>query len=83
MYVVIKIGGKQYKVVVGEKFKVEQILVDIDVEIMFDQVFVVGEGELIKFGMLLVSGVFVKVIVVLYGCYVKVIIFKMCCWKYY
>ncbi|MET0964481.1 MAG: bL21 family ribosomal protein, partial [Noviherbaspirillum sp.] len=29
MYAVIKTGGKQYKVVAGEKFKVEQIPADI------------------------------------------------------
>ncbi|HEV3424002.1 MAG TPA: bL21 family ribosomal protein, partial [Paraburkholderia sp.] len=37
MYAVIKTGGKQYKVAVGEKLKVEQIPADIDAEITLDQ----------------------------------------------
>ncbi len=43
MYAVIKTGGKQYKVAVGEKLKVEQIPADIDDEITLDQVLAVGE----------------------------------------
>jgi len=38
MYAVIKTGGKQYKVVAGEKLKVEQIPADIGSEITIDQV---------------------------------------------
>ena len=45
MYAVIKTGGKQYKVAVGEKLKEEQIPADIDAEITLDQVLAVGEGE--------------------------------------
>ena len=61
MYAVIKTGGKQYKVAVGEKLKVEQIPADIDAEITLDQVLAVGEGESIQFGTPLVSGASVKV----------------------
>ena len=56
MYAVIKTGGKQYKVVAGEKFKVEQIPADIGSEITLDQVLAVGAGETIKFGAPLVEG---------------------------
>ena len=45
MYAVIKTGGKQYKVVAGKKYKVEQIPADIGSEITLDQVLAVGEGE--------------------------------------
>ncbi|MDB5775882.1 MAG: ribosomal protein, partial [Herbaspirillum sp.] len=37
MYAVIKTGGKQYKVVAGEKLKIEQIPADIGSEITLDQ----------------------------------------------
>ena len=49
MYAVIKTGGKQYKVVAGEKLKVEQIPADIGSELSIDQVLAVGAGESIKF----------------------------------
>lgn len=77
MYAVIKTGGKQYKVAVGEKLKVEQIPADIDAEITLDQVLAVGEGESIQFGTPLVSGASVKATVVSHGRHAKVTIFKM------
>ena len=45
MYAVIKTGGKQYRVVAGEKIKVEQIPAEVGAEITLDQVLMVGEGE--------------------------------------
>jgi large subunit ribosomal protein L21 len=83
MYAVIKTGGKQYKVAVGEKLKVEQIPADIDAEITLDQVLAVGEGESIKFGTPLVSGASVKATVVSQGRHKKVTIFKMRRRKHY
>ncbi|CAH2773575.1 MAG: LSU ribosomal protein L21p [uncultured Caballeronia sp.] len=83
MYAVIKTGGKQYKVAVGEKLKVEQIPADIDAEITFDQVLAVGEGESIQFGTPLVSGASVKATVVSHGRHAKVTIFKMRRRKHY
>ena len=83
MYAVIKTGGKQYKVVAGEKLKVEQIPADIGSEITLDQVLAVGEGEAIKFGAPLVSGASVKATVVSQGRHDKVTIFKMRRRKHY
>jgi ribosomal protein L21 len=56
MYAVIKTGGKQYRVVAGEKIKVEQIPAEVGAEITLDQVLMVGEGESVKIGTPLVSG---------------------------
>jgi len=67
MYAVIKTGGKQYKVVAGEKLKVEQIPADIGSEITIDQVLAVGAGDTIKFGAPLVEGATVLVTVVAHG----------------
>ena len=83
MYAVIKTGGKQYKVAVGEKLKVEQIPADIGAEITLDQVLAVGEGESIQFGAPLVSGASVKATVVSQGRHDKVTIFKMRRRKHY
>ena len=55
MYAVIKTGGKQYKIVAGEKLKIEQIPADIGTELTIDQVLAVGAGDTMKFGAPLVE----------------------------
>ncbi|MDE2430278.1 MAG: 50S ribosomal protein L21 [Burkholderiales bacterium] len=83
MYAVIKTGGKQYKVVAGEKLKVEQIPADIGSEITIDQVLALGAGESIKFGAPLVAGATVLAKVISQGRHDKVRIFKMRRRKHY
>jgi large subunit ribosomal protein L21 len=83
MYAVIKTGGKQYKVVAGEKFKVEQIPADIGSEVTLDQVLAVGAGDTIKFGAPLVEGATVLATVLAHGRHDKVKIFKMRRRKHY
>jgi large subunit ribosomal protein L21 len=77
MYAVIKTGGKQYKVVAGKKYKIEQIPADIGSEITIDQVLAVGEGESIRFGAPLVEGVTVQATVVTQGRHPKIKVYKM------
>ena len=83
MYAVIKTGGKQYKVVAGEKLKVEQIPADIDSQIVLDQVLMVADGEDIVLGTPVVAGATVKATVVSHGRGEKVRIFKMRRRKHY
>ena len=83
MYAVIKTGGKQYRVVTGEKIKVEQIPADGGSEITIDQVFMVGEGESVKIGTPVVSGASVTATVVSHGRHDKIKIFKMRRRKHY
>ncbi len=83
MYAVIKTGGKQYKVVAGEKLKVEQIPADIGSEITIDQVLALGAGETIQFGAPLVAGATVLAKVIDQGRHDKVRIFKMRRRKHY
>ena len=83
MYAVIKTGGKQYKVIAGEKLKIEQITADIGAEITLDQVLAVGAGESIRFGAPLVSGATVTATVLSQGRHDKVKIFKMRRRKHY
>jgi len=83
MYAVIKTGGKQYKVAVGEKIKVEQIAADEGQEIVLDQVLAVGSGSELKVGTPLLSGASVKAKVLAHGKHDKVHIFKMRRRKHY
>ena len=83
MYAVIKTGGKQYKVVAGEKIKVEQIAAEVGQEIVIDQVLAVGIGADLKVGTPLVAGASVKATVVAQGKHDKVNIFKMRRRKHY
>ncbi|MDR3157586.1 MAG: 50S ribosomal protein L21 [Zoogloeaceae bacterium] len=83
MYAVVKTGGKQYRVCVGQKIKVEQIPAEDGAEITLDQVLMLGEGEDVKVGAPLVAGASVKCTVVSHGRHDKIKIFKMRRRKHY
>ena len=83
MYAVIKTGGKQYKVALGEKLKVEQIPADVGAQVILDQVLMVGEGESVRLGQPTVEGATVQATVVSHGRGVKVKIVKMRRRKHY
>jgi large subunit ribosomal protein L21 len=83
MYAVIKTGGKQYRVSVGEKLKIEQIAADIESQIVLDQVLMVAEGDAIEVGAPLVAGATVTATIVSHGRGDKVRIFKMRRRKHY
>ena len=83
MYAVVKTGGKQYRVVAGDKLKVEQIPADVGAEVILDQVLMVGEGESVRLGQPVVTGASVKATVVSHGRGEKVKIFKMRRRKHY
>ena len=83
MYAVIKTGGKQYRVIAGQKLKIEQIAADIGQQITLNEVLAVGSGESLVVGTPLVSGASVVVSVVSQGRHDKVRIFKMRRRKHY
>jgi large subunit ribosomal protein L21 len=83
MYAVIKAGGKQYRVSVGEKIKIEQIAANVGQEVVIDQVLAVGLGVQIKVGTPWLSGAAVRATVVSHGKHDKVRIFKMRRRKHY
>ena len=56
MYAVIKTGGKQYSVKVGDVVYVEKLNAEADTEVTFDQVLAVGEEGAVKVGAPLVDG---------------------------
>lgn len=83
MYAVIRTGGKQYKVAVGEKVKVEQIAADVGQEVVLDQVLALGNGAELKVGTPVIGGATVKATVVSHGLHPKIRIFKMRRRKHY
>ncbi|CAG1009194.1 50S ribosomal protein L21 [Burkholderiales bacterium] len=83
MYAVVKTGGKQYRVVAGDKLKVEQIPADVGAKVILDQVLLVGEGESVRLGQPVLAGASVKATVVSHGRGEKVKIFKMRRRKHY
>ncbi|MCB1934764.1 MAG: 50S ribosomal protein L21 [Nitrosomonas sp.] len=83
MYAVIKTGGKQYRIKVGEKLKVEQLDVENGGELILDQVLMVADGEKISMGSPLVEGAKVSATVLGQGRHDKIRIFKMRRRKHY
>ena len=83
MYAVIRTGGKQYKVAVGDKVKVEQMTAHVGQEVVLDQVLAVGDGAELKVGAPTVSGATVKATVLSHGLHPKLRIFKMRRRKHY
>jgi large subunit ribosomal protein L21 len=83
MYAVIKTGGKQYRVIAGQKLKIEQIAADIGQQITLNEVLAVGSGESLVVGTPLVSGASVVAKVLSQGRHDKVRIFKMRRRKHY
>jgi large subunit ribosomal protein L21 len=83
MYAVIKTGGKQHRVTVGEKLKVEKLIGEVGSEIVLDQVLMVADGEKVTIGAPIVKGASVQATVVSHGRGDKVMIFKMRRRKHY
>ena len=83
MYAVIRTGGKQYRIQVGEKIKVEQIEAQSGSELILDQVLMVADGEKISMGNPLVEGATVSATVLGQGRHDKIRIFKMRRRKHY
>ena len=77
MYAVVKTGGKQYKVAVGEKLKVEQIPAELT------EVLMIADGESVKVGAPFIEGAKVTAKVVAHGRGEKIRIFKMRRRKHY
>ncbi|MBX2850058.1 MAG: 50S ribosomal protein L21 [Acidiferrobacterales bacterium] len=50
MYAVVKTGGKQYRVAVGDKLKVESLKVEEGDKVTLDQVLMIGDGENVQVG---------------------------------
>ncbi len=75
-YAIIKTGGKQYKVSVGDKLDVEKLELAEGEDAVFDQVLACGEGSDVQVGAPTVSGASVVAKVVKQYRGPKVIAFK-------
>ena len=75
MYAIIKTGGKQLKVAVGQSVFVEKLDAEAGDKVTFDQVVLVG-GDLVKVGAPFVSGATVEATVEKQGRAKKVVTFK-------
>ena len=82
MYAVVKTGGKQYTVSVGEKLKVEQIPAELDSQIELE-VLMIADGENIKVGSPVLAGAKVVAKIIAHGRGEKIRIFKMRRRKHY
>ncbi len=83
MYAVIKTGGKQYRIQVGEKLKIEQLPAENGSELIIDQVLMVADGDKVSVGTPLVAGAKVNATVLGQGRHDKIRIFKMRRRKHY
>ncbi len=73
---IVKTGGKQYKVAVGEKLKIETVIPEADGSVVFNEVLLVEDGGKVKVGTPLVAGAAVTARLVKQGRDRKVIVFK-------
>jgi large subunit ribosomal protein L21 len=59
-YAVITTGGKQYKVVAGQKLEVENLGQEVDSKIAFDKVLLLVNGDKVELGKPFISGAVVN-----------------------
>lgn len=76
MYAVIKTGGKQYRVQVGETLRLEKLDAEVGETVAFDQVLALKTEEGLKVGTPLVEGAKVEARVLSQGKAKKIIVFK-------
>jgi large subunit ribosomal protein L21 len=75
-YAVVETGGKQYRVQVGDTFRVERLEGEAGQEITLDRVHMVGGDDSVKFGTPLVAGAAVKAEILSQARAGKVLVFK-------
>jgi large subunit ribosomal protein L21 len=83
MYAVIMTGGKQYRVSIGEKIRIESVKAGVGEELILGSILAVGEGEGVTVGAPFVSNAAVKARVLSHQRGKKVQIFKLRRRKHY
>ena len=76
MFAVVKTGGKQYKLSVGDEIAIEKLAADAGDTVQFNEILMVGEGDGVTVGAPLVAGAAVQAEVLEQGKGPKVISFK-------
>ncbi len=83
MYAVVKTGGKQYRVVAGERLKVESLPVEVGQQVTISEVLALGDGASVRIGAPFLAGAAVTATVLSHGRHAKISIFKMKRRKHY
>jgi large subunit ribosomal protein L21 len=73
---IIKTGGKQYRVAVGDKLRIEKLPAEVGGAVEFDEVLLVGTGDAAQIGTPLVAGAKVSGLVKAHGRGKKLIVYK-------
>ncbi len=76
MYVVVEIGGRQYRVTEGDKFRVELLAAEAGSDVCFDKVLLVSNGENTVVGKPYVEGASVNAKILEHGKGKKVVFMK-------
>ena len=77
MYAVVRTGGKQYRLGVGDSVKVEKLSDEVGNIVELSQILMVSDGGEVKVGTPLVTGASVKAAIVGHGRNKKIRVFKM------
>ena len=77
MYAVVRTGGKQYRLGVGDSVKVEKLSDEVGNTVELSQILMVSDGGEVKVGTPLVTGASVKAEIVGHGRNKKIRVFKM------
>ncbi len=72
MLAIIKTGGKQYKVAVGDKIKIEKLEGEAGTVIKFEEVLFIGDEKDVKIGTPMIAGAIVEGTLVEQGRHKKV-----------
>ncbi len=77
MYAVVRTGGKQYRLEIGDNVKVEKLPDEVGNIVELSQILMVSDGSEVKVGTPLVMGASVKAEIVGHGRSKKIRVFKM------
>ena len=76
MYAILEAGGRQHRVAVGDKLKVELMAAESGSQVSFDKVLMVNNGTDLKVGKPYVDGATVKANIIEHGKGKKIVILK-------
>ena len=77
MYAVVRTGGKQYRLGIGDSIKVEKLPNEVGNIVELSQILMISDGGEVKVGAPLVTGASVKAEIVGHGRNKKIRVFKM------
>ena len=76
MYAVIKTGGKQYRVAEGDELRIEKLPGEVGDTVMFDQVLLTSDGEIVEMGQPFLENLKVAGLITGHGKHRKVLVVK-------